>query len=77
MYELKPLDIAHKFCQCILQESTGNRTEFAGYLGISPCRVTTYKNKLETIYKIKIHYSRNRQTYYINETDKDKLLPLI
>ncbi|MDA3893246.1 MAG: hypothetical protein PF517_16410 [Salinivirgaceae bacterium] len=76
MIELKPLDIAHRFCQRLIMESTGTRTELADYLGISPCMVNTYKNKIEYLYKINIYYSRKRCTYFINDNDKVKLPPI-
>ncbi len=75
MTELKVLDIAHRFCNCVLQECTGNRAEFAKYLGITPCRVTIYKRKIETLYKVKIHHSRSRHTYYVKADDRHKLPP--
>ena len=73
MNELKPLEIAHVFCRCVLSENTGNRKEFAEYLGISPCRVTAYKNKIEHIYKIRIYFSRRRNTYYVDDEERHKL----
>jgi len=67
MTELKSLDIAHRFCQRMLMECTGKRSDFADYLGITPAWVTIYKRKLEELYKVEIHYCHRRHTYYINE----------
>ena len=75
MDELRTLDIAYKFCRRVLQECTGNRAEFAEYLGIAPCRVTIYKKKIEQVYNVKILHSRKRHTYFVNENDRYKLPP--
>ena len=75
MSDLKPLEIAHQFIQKLLSGNTGNRNEFACYLGISPCRVTVYKHKIECIYKVKIEYSRKRDSYFVNTNDTHKLPP--
>ena len=75
MNKLRSLEIAHKFCRRIVLECTGNRTELAEHLRISPTQINTYKNKLELIYGITIHYSRKRQTYFVNDKDIHKLPP--
>jgi hypothetical protein len=76
MKELKTLDIAHAFIQRVLIGNTGTREEFAKYLRISPCRVTTYKNKIEKVYQINIGYSRHLESYYVNQDDAVKLPPI-
>ncbi len=73
MKDLKPLDIAHQFCRLLYYENTGTREELAKKLGISPSRVNIYRTKLEGLYKVRIYYSRKRQTYYVN--NKEKLPP--
>lgn len=75
MTELKPLEIAHYFCQSLHSESTGTREELAKYLGISPTWVNKYKKKIESIYSVTIAYSRKRSTYFISDDDKAKLPP--
>jgi hypothetical protein len=75
MNELRPLDIAHKFCCLLYFEKTGTRTELAIYLGITTVMVNTYKKKIERIYKVEIKYSRKRATYFVSDDDKAKLPP--
>jgi hypothetical protein len=77
MDELKALDIAHRFIRCLHREKTGNREELAQQLGISPCRVTIYKNKIEELYKVNIQYCRKRGSYFIDEKELRKLPPPI
>ncbi|MFA6402698.1 MAG: hypothetical protein WCX31_13930 [Salinivirgaceae bacterium] len=77
MEKLKPIDIEHKFIRSLRRENTGNRKEFAKHLGISPTRVTVYKNKIEMIYKVTILYNRKSETYFVSENDLGKLPPPI
>jgi hypothetical protein len=77
MIELKPLDVAYKFCSYVQRECTGSRNEFADLLGITPCWVSVYKRKIEQLYKVEINYSRRRQTYYVQENDVLNYPPLI
>ena len=77
MKELRPLDIAHKFCRYVLHECTGSRTEFADKLGITPAWVTVYKRKIEGLYKVEINYCRRSQSYFLNENEHYKLPPPI
>ncbi len=73
MDELKPLDIAYRFCQIVLGEYQGTRDEIAQQLGITPAWLTIYKRKIEELYDVSIKYSRKRKSYYVNENERDKL----
>lgn len=73
MEELKPLDIAHQFCKCLLEECTGTRFELAEKLGITPAWVTVYKRKLEYLHNVEIEYCRKKKTYLVINGDKASL----
>lgn len=75
MNELKPLDIAHQFCRLLHYGNTGTREELARKLGISPVMLNTYRNKIEKLYGVTISYSRKSQTYYLPQSDYNKLPP--
>lgn len=75
MNQLKQLDIAHLFCKLLHCGNTGTREELAQKLGVSPKWVTVYKQKIEMIYNVEIHYCRKRQAYFLDKNDYHKLPP--
>ncbi|MBI9036455.1 MAG: hypothetical protein JEZ03_18515 [Bacteroidales bacterium] len=58
MIELRPVEITLKITLKIKEENTGSRTEFAEYLGITPCWLTKYIRKIESELNVRIIYSR-------------------